>query len=145
MSYKDWKANMNKMRSRVPNAIALVAVNHFKDNFAKQGFDGKKWEEVKRRYKRSKGADSTRAILSGRTGRLKGSIHKVYADFRKVVIGSDVPYAKIHNEGGVIRRNGRRVGSYSIKIPQRQFMWDSKLLNKKIISILDAELKKVFK
>lgn len=39
-----------------------------------------------------------------RTGRLKRSIHKISSGDNYVIIGTDVPYAKIHNEGGKIQK-----------------------------------------
>jgi phage gpG-like protein len=39
----------NFLRKDVPVIIGTEAVNHYHENFVKQGFDGKKWKNVKRR------------------------------------------------------------------------------------------------
>ena len=37
------------MQKDIPHLIGQEAENHFSENFERQGFDGKKWKEVKRR------------------------------------------------------------------------------------------------
>ena len=95
---------VRRMKADLPDAIGLMAKQHFQSNFTRQGFDDSKWKEVKR-HTTGKGVDKTRAILSGRTGRLKKSIHVDKATWNKVVIATDrLAYAQIHNEGGTINK-----------------------------------------
>lgn len=95
---------VRRMKADLPDAIGLMAKQHFQGNFTRQGFDDSKWDDVKRR-KTGKGRDKTRAILSGRSGRLKKSIHVDKATWNKVVIATDrLAYAKIHNEGATFTR-----------------------------------------
>ena len=136
---------------RSPREIGAIAVKHFKGNFRRQGFDGTKWAARKKEARKSSG----RAILI-RSARLRNSIRVVRADLRGIVIGTDVPYARIHNEGGTInqpsrseifKRNryvkGRKKGMFArgvsagrgftykqrvIRIPKRQFIGESKEL-----------------
>ena len=50
---KDFIKELNKIEKVIkkdaPTIIGVEAVNHFSKNFDKQGFDGKKWKDVKRR------------------------------------------------------------------------------------------------
>jgi phage gpG-like protein len=142
-SFKQISGNLaikvRRMKADLPDAIGLMAKQHFQGNFTRQGFDDQKWKDVKRRST-GKGRDKTRAILSGRTGRLKKSIHVDKATWNKVVIATDrLPYAKIHNEGG---RAGRGLKSV---IPKRQFMGDSPVLIARINKLITNTIDKAFK
>ena len=108
------KSRFESFKKAVPKVLAVETKNQFLDNFRNEGYDGKKWQEVKRRipgtpeyeYPKNKGTQRrTKKILSG-TGKLKNSIHIVEATFDKVLIatGSEAPYAQIQNEGGVINK-----------------------------------------
>lgn len=140
MSVKDWKRNFDLFKQKIPKAVGMIAVSVFKGNFVKQGFDGKKWKDVQRRipttktYRYASDAQRTKAILSGKTGRLMNGIHIASISADKVVISTDknISYAQYHNEG-------------TKKIPKRQFMGNSKELNQKIQKLIANELKKVFK
>lgn len=131
---------VRRMKADLPDAIGLMAKQHFQGNFTRQGFDDSKWVEVKRRLGKGKGVDKTRAILSGRSGRLKKSIHVDKATWNKVVIATDrLAYAKIHNEGG---RAGRGLKSV---IPKRQYMGDSPVLMARINKLITNTIDKAFK
>ena len=97
------------------NTMGVMAKNHFTANFRKQGFDDEnivKWKKRKKKESRrgKVGESGVASVGMGRnilvkSGRLRRSIN-----FRKkgkwaVVIGTDVPYAKIHNEGGMINNH----------------------------------------
>jgi phage gpG-like protein len=90
----------NNIRSAVLRLPALAGnevVNFALDNFKQQGFLGnsfQRWPQRKVVGKKNKG----KAILI-QTGRLKRSIRIIRMDANTVVIGSDVPYAKVHNDG----------------------------------------------
>jgi phage gpG-like protein len=118
--FADLKIKLNQaLKYDIPKKIGNNAVSLFKDNFQKESFFGKKWDEVLRRKSRTvsyktksgkskekkatfgKGAYSKRKILTGATKQLGRSI-RYKADERKVVIYSDLEYSKIHNEGGKI-------------------------------------------
>lgn len=117
------KAVQQAIRSELPLRIGKKAADLFAENFQKEGFqDGsmQPWKEVKRRQSsRVKGANSSRKILTGRTGDLGRSI-RYETSAGKVTVYSDVIYADVHNEG---LRAGRGKG---FQMPQRQFMGDSK-------------------
>ena len=60
------------------------------------------------------------AILHN-SGNLEKSIRTIETTPQKVVIGSDLPYAGVHNEGGYIRVFGKA----QKKLPKRQFIGES--------------------
>ncbi|WP_299087797.1 phage virion morphogenesis protein [uncultured Bacteroides sp.] len=69
-------------------------------------------------------AATQRRILNGPGTNLANSIRVREASPGKVVIGTDLPYAEVHNEGGYIRIFGKK----KVKIPRRQFIGESREL-----------------
>lgn len=147
---------LKQVLNNAPRVVGSMAVTHFKGNFRKQGFDGVKWP--KRSTNRAK--DAGRAIMI-KKGRLMNSIRVASANTNEIVIGTNVPYAKIHNEGGTISQparsetftrnrisKGARKGLFkkgtkaggrgftykarNIKMPQRKFIGEDAELTKKI-------------
>lgn len=133
--------------------------------------------------KRQLGAkrNSGRALLVS-SGRLRRSVRIMRTTSTSVTIGSDVPYARIHNEGfkgtvsvkahtrtkwvksrvetGNLTKSGRKqmrtmttagsqyaVGQHTRKMnmPRRQFMGNSRQLEKQITRLITAEIMKAFK
>jgi phage gpG-like protein len=113
---------------------AETAVNSFKGNFEKKGFDGNPWQPARTEKK-------TGSLLI-ESGELKKSIRPEHTGPDKVVIaagGQKAPYAKVHNEGFSgsvsVPEHTRKSpwGQVNVKahtrqanIPQRQFMGRSK-------------------
>lgn len=134
--------------------IEVKATELFDRNFEQQGFFGSKWKQ------RKNDSDPGRAILIGRgSGRLRKGIQTTKRSGNTITWKFDVPYAKIHNEGGTIKttQNVRpfsrtvkgkvqKVKSFSrkvnIKIPQRQFIGDHPQLRAAIETIVDRNVKK---
>ena len=58
----------------------------------------------------------------------------------EAIIYTDVPYAAAHNEGTNNAGRNRKT-----KIPKRQFIGDSNTLNKKVIKVIEDELKRILK
>ncbi len=91
---------MQYIERDVPTVLGVEAVNHFKESFQNEGFTDsslQKW--ASRKTKRSGGTNGQK-ILS-QSGELADSIdYEVQGN--NVTIFTDKPYAKIHNEGGVI-------------------------------------------
>lgn len=143
--------------STAPKRIAANAERHFKDSFRNQGFTDRalvKWRPLRKPRTNSKGKKLQGRILKGR-GLLANSIRVARADWNGIQVvagGPHVPYAKLHNEGGWIRRqvtrrahtrrahpaNTRRgrvlrneahvrrhQARMNVYIPKRQFMGDS--------------------
>jgi phage gpG-like protein len=151
-----------------PRAAGEIAVKHFKQNFRKGGFDDAAPEPWQ---KRKKDPSPGRAILV-KKGHLRDSIYVVKYDRNGVTIGSNSPYAKIHNEGGTINHPGGtayfvkgkkaifvsnktatrfagmhkklmlRTKAHKIPMPQRKFMGESATLNKKITDWLRNRMNK---
>jgi phage gpG-like protein len=86
-------------------------INFVMGNFEKQGFldsSLQPWQE------RKGGTDTGRAILS-KTGALRDSVKLISSSNKRVVVGSDSKYAKIHNEGGAI--------NIQVTAKMRKFFW----------------------
>jgi phage gpG-like protein len=88
--------------TRLPVIAGNEVVNFALDNFKRQGFLGNSFQPWKARKNPTKWGQKPkrngRAILID-TGRLRRSIRIVRSNWDEVVVGSDVPYAKAHNEG----------------------------------------------
>ncbi len=82
-----------KVRSELPRDASVIAVNHFKTNFRRQG---SYTETGLRPWKARKGKKGGSLLV--KSGRLKRSLRAAptYDDARVV---TDVPYAQAHNEG----------------------------------------------
>jgi phage gpG-like protein len=86
---------------RIVGRAAIVAVNFSKERFVKKDWVNETSQKWKDRKKPDKGS------LLLKSGRLKRSIRKISQVGSLVEIGTDVPYAKIHNEGGTISKTVR--------------------------------------
>lgn len=122
--------------------IAATATEHFRENFNLQGFDGDPWEPLK--------TPKTRGGILVSSGALANSIVPLEVSSTRVVISAGnqrVPYARAHNEGvdtvvtvpAFTRRLGRRgkttqvrTHTRSMRLPRRQFMGASRILNERI-------------
>jgi phage gpG-like protein len=146
---------MASFRKELHRMAAVEAAAHFRNSFDNEGFTDKvlkKWKE--RAYNPPN--RSRRKTLTG-TRRLRRSIRiSTYnSTLGRVVAGSGVAYAKIHNEGGEITITAKmrrffwaqyketgvdyfknmalRTGD-KIVMPKRQYMGDSRKLNNKIMA-----------
>ena len=124
----------------LPKKVGNLAVRLFKQNFQRESFFGKAWQEVKRRLNpKTKGAASRRRILTGPTGNLGRSIQFTPRD-GSVLVFSDLPYSSAHNEG---TNNAGR--SHSTRIPQRQFMGDDQELEQQVRQLIEKEISNTIK
>lgn len=148
----------------VGTVIGVEAVNHFKSNFAAEGFDGNKWAARKTKLRLNK------KVLTGQgSGDHLGDSIDYRVDGNTTVIYTDKPYGQIHNEGGEITvtpkmkkffwaksMEAKEAGdtdlqeqykwmalSKTITIKQRQFMGESSALNEKIISKITRDLTRI--
>lgn len=176
MNAKDFPAHLRQkakelhsyMNRTLPKQAKDLGVQFFKSRWRAQGWldnSFKRWASRKRKDKKRPG----RAILMNR-GRLRNSIRgTIQGD--TIVFGTDVPYAKIHNEGGTIQRHarsdlfvrnryvkGKKKGKFKkgtkagrgftfkagqATMPKRQFIGDSAHLRKIIIRKRDTEIRKI--
>jgi phage gpG-like protein len=171
LNLADIKKAAKMVLNNAPRAVGVLAVNHFKSNFEKGGFDN---GTVKTWNKRKNDKTPGRATLV-KAGHLRDSIRVVRANTSSVTIGSSKVYAKIHNEGGTINHPGgtsyfvkeqkaifvknttaSRFASifgrklqvtqpHKIPMPQRQFIGNSQTLNNKIVDWLRNTFKNALK
>lgn len=134
-----------------PHLAGDIAVNHFKENFDKEGFVNnglQPWKDVKRRDPESpwygfepankKQFSSTRAkdpILKN-TSELFRAIDYDPRGNGEVAIVNDKPYAQVHNEGGTAYIFGKK----AFTMPKRQFIGPSAELDEKEVEMLTEEL-----
>ncbi|MDL2314779.1 phage virion morphogenesis protein [Bacteroidales bacterium OttesenSCG-928-C19] len=147
--------------NRLPDEVAAIAVRFTKNRFTQQDWYDQSREPWKPLKRKRTGRKSQTILV--RTGRLKRSYRKIYADSKKVILGSDVPYAQIHNDGGTITktanvrshkrktRSGRvtTVKSHKRKmnttIPKRQFSGPSERLEREIFLHIETQFENALK
>lgn len=83
----------------LPAVIGTEVINSAIDNFKSESYFDEKW-------KPRKDKKNTRKLLV-KTGTLQRSPRIVRSQPGLVIVGSDVPYAEIHNNGGTINRAAR--------------------------------------
>lgn len=118
----EWTRKMQALKatySKLPDEIAAVAVNFSKERFRDQAWLDSTKERWKSRKKPRKGGQKRSQTLLVDTGRLKKSIRKISANQNQIVIGTDVPYASIHNYGGTISGTFK-VRSHTVKAHRRR-------------------------
>lgn len=161
----DYIAKLNRLQKlyvKFPKLAGTEAVNFSKERFRLKNWldrSREKWEPRKRVGSTKKKRKGSLMMVSGR---LKRSIKKIRQTRNSVTIGTDVPYARIHNEGGEIKktvkvrkhtrvRSGRKtkvkahVRQMNTSIPQRQFIGDSAILLRRVERLLERELKQIIK
>ncbi|WP_299460594.1 phage virion morphogenesis protein [uncultured Microscilla sp.] len=159
-----------------PTLTGAISTKFYKDRFVRGGWiesnSFQKWRPRKRRDRNEK-RRGKRAVLV-QSGRLKRSIRVLKKTSNSVIVGTDVEYARMHNEGfsGSVsqnvsahhrkrhkRRNRKKKGKHIVRehkvkgfnrtikqnIPKRQFLGKSEFLNKRIEKQLEYMLKKQIK
>jgi phage gpG-like protein len=86
--------------NQLPIIVGNEVVNYSLEAFERQSWDGAAWKQ------RQSKKDTGRSILVKST-RLKRSVRIISSSPSSVIVGSDVPYAAIHNNGGTISRAPR--------------------------------------
>lgn len=143
---------------KLPTLAGNMALNFFNDSWRRRGFIDTGIERWPKR--KGKATKSNRALLV-KTGRLRRSL-RTQTNGSIVRIYTEVPYAKAHNEGANIKgvvtvrdhtrrtKKGNRitVRSHSrklnIRIPKRQFMGHSDLLERRMILHVSKALDQIF-
>ena len=125
--------------NEAPEIVGRMAQEFYKESFENEGFTDnslQKWPEVKRRINpaRPDRASAKRNILVN-TGNLRRSVD--YQTFKgRVIVSAEVfsktgfNYAPVHNWG-------------TNRIPQRQFLGDSHILNQKILERLREKVNQI--
>lgn len=129
--------SFKKFKTVAPKKVANQSLNHFLEGFKKGGFQTDAsaggWRKRKTKTKRNKG----RAILVD-TGALRRDLKKLMVSFSNITLGTTrIPYANRHNEG-ITDKLGR-------KMPEREFIGDSRKLNQKNVKLLFKLMNKVMK
>ena len=144
--------NFQQFTDKTLKDIEVKATEMFDRNFEQQGFFGTKWKD-------RKNGNDDRAILMG-VGRLRRGVKTPKRNGNTIVWNFDVPYAKIHNEGGTIKATqnvrpftrtvkGKEqkvkafTRSVNIKMPQRQFIGDHPQLRQAMEVIVNRNAKKL--
>ena len=139
---RKWK----RKQRRISGVIGEIAVKEFTLNFRRQGFKDAtvtKWRprkgEKARNKKTKRSASEARGILIGKGSgkKLSRSIRKIHTRSDRVLVGSTVKYAGVHNYG---LKSGRGKG---FTMPQRRFIGDSNALDKKIKSYIRKTFKEL--
>ncbi|MEK0370402.1 MAG: hypothetical protein QQN55_04505 [Nitrosopumilus sp.] len=135
--FKRIKNEYKLVKANVPLKLANEVQNHFLSGFRKGGgqtdasiggWKKRQTSRSARERKRSVG----RALLV-RSGKLRADIKKRKISFSKVIVGTrSIPYAGYINEG-------------TSRMPQREFIGDSRILEKKIENKINREVRKIFK
>ena len=128
-------------RRTIPVKIGVEMEHHFRDNFRKGGFvDGglHRWKPAKR-INQAKGASGQYGTLLSSRNHLYNSIKHRWEPYTAIV-ETDVPYARAHNEG---TNNAGR--GHKTRLPKRQFIGDSRELNRKVQDLIRRETDKIMK
>lgn len=147
MTPDEFKKKLQKQRQALAHAYARTlpvkvgteAVHFVRDNFKQEGFVDdslQPWKPAKRKSN-PEHPDQAYKTLSSRRRNLYMSVKK-RAKPGVAIIYSDVPYAAAHNEG---TNNAGR--GHKTRIPKRQFIGESRTLNKKVKKVIEDELKRI--
>jgi phage gpG-like protein len=172
LGYLQMMDRLSVVYGRLPTMAATVAVNFTKERFRAGNwvnYSTDPWK--KRKPSKRKSRSDSRAILV-KSARLMRSIRKISANSERAIVGTDVPYARIHNDGGHIKVNAnvkqysrksfsrKRAGrtetveaatvkahrrKVNIRMPQRRFLGASAVLDKRIERVMAAEILRAIK
>jgi len=160
-----------RQKRNLPKLLGNSAKNHFVASFRVGGFTDntlKPWKPRKHPNAADTRTGKTRALLVD-SGNLRKSIRVKSSSFRRIRVGSyGIPYAQIHNRGGVtrprvtprmrgfMRHQFRKTGNpmfaaiantkkerLTVEIPKRQFIGRSAKLRKKLSKIIGREIRNV--
>jgi phage gpG-like protein len=128
--------DFERFERTIPKRVGNVALNHFLDSWDDEAFsDATKgsnpWAKRKTLNRADARTQQRRQLLID-TGALKRSM-KVSrpATFQRIAVGSyGIKYAEFHNKG-------------TARLPKRQFVGRSEMLNKKIQRLIRNELKRI--
>ena len=128
---------LEKAKSTLPKKMGAIAVRQFKRNLHREGFIDKgfrRWPEVNRRkpgHPQFKPKQQQKMLVGKASRGFTGTIRTTKATFKETVVSSlGKRYAQYHNDG------------VPGKLPQRQFMGNSRTLEKNIKTIIKKEIDK---
>ena len=141
---------LQKMKPKLTQEIAAIAQSSFVKNFNDESFFGKKWQQVQRRIEGKKAykyqktkmlSRRVKPILVGR-GNLKREVNSSIKEtsWDLIRLGVDV---SSYNKGGYNYAAAQNEGTANI--PQREFMGNSPILEKKIKDKIKKSISDIFK
>jgi len=135
-----------KDMKKVFNKIGDIMVFDIKEHFRKEEGPSGAWKSlspVTLKLRRQKGIVSGRILYE--YGTLYESIRKLSVTDRGVRVGTDVPYAKIHQQKGKQNTFVRILmfGRIPVEIPARPFLWLSSKAEKEILKTISIYINKV--
>lgn len=143
--FKLTKRLFASQKKTLPIALGAIAKNFFKDAFIKGGFTDegfKRWETRRKRIGRGRTSPTLKEAANLiKSGTLKRSIKVRPATFKFTRIFTNVVYAAIHNFG----LRGLAFGKHEFTMPEREFMGNSRTLERKLERRITQEIDKVFK
>ena len=101
--FKAFQNRINASIAELPPIVGNMVVNAALDNFRNQAFNGQPWKARKTKGRRGNG----RQNILVQSGALRRSIRVIRTTATSVTVGSDLPYASVHNDGGEIKRAAR--------------------------------------
>lgn len=155
---------LNQVMQQLPMLAGNMALNFFQDSWTRQGYIDQRYIPWKKR--RSSETGKSRAILIGKgSGALRRSL-RLTSGPGYFEVGTQLPYAKIHNEGGTMTVTPRQRAFFwykhseakakrrkteaeqwkhlalakTITIPKRQFMGDSQFLRQRIVKNVERAI-----
>lgn len=155
-----------QQKRTLPKVLGNQAKNHFLEGFRTGGGQTDKGRWKPRRFSTDKTRRNLRRGILVKTGKLRRSIRVTIATFRLTKVATNLKYAATHNFGAVIRitkksraffwamfqqtgviewRNLALTKASSVTIPQREFIGDSRKLERKLEQRILKEVNKVFK
>jgi phage gpG-like protein len=159
----DFERRWERFERETIERIARLGLDFFDDSFANQGFTDTAFVPWQPK------AENNGYNLLIKSGHLRSSLQVFEKSRRRIVFGSDVDYAEIHNEGGTLHvpvtRRSRKFFWFmykatgkqfwkamaltkkthlDIKIPKRQFIGESATLMNQIDTMAVKQIKKHF-
>lgn len=143
--FKLTKRLFASQKRTLPIALGNIAKNFFKDAFRKGGFTDvgfKRWQSRRKRLGRGRTSptlkEGANLIL---TGKLRRSIKVRPATFKLTRIFTNLGYAAIHNFG----LQGLAFGKHEFQMPEREYMGDSRVLERRLENRILKGVDKAFK
>ena len=143
--FKLTKRLFASQKRTLPIALGALARKFFLDSFKKGGFTDvgfKRWKRRRKRLPKGRTSPTLReAATLQKSGTLRDSIKVRPATFKRTRIFTNLVYAAIHNFG----LQGLAFGKHPFKMPQREFIGNSRVLEKKLERRILKEVNKVFR
>lgn len=97
--FAQFNQKLEQAQQQLPDLVGTEVVNHALENFKNESFETSKWPARKDKK-------NTRKLLI-KSGALRRSVSIISTGHNSVIVGSDLPYAAVHNNGGTINRAAR--------------------------------------